>query len=55
LTGTLVAGLIVVHPSVEIKPVEGNPLFSDADFHQIRADFSVETVFIHSEIERHIP
>ena len=45
----------MVRPGVEIKPVEGNSLFSDADFHQIRADFRVETVFIHPEIERHIP
>jgi hypothetical protein len=55
LTGTPVAGLIVVYPGVEIKPVEGNSLFSDANFHQMRADFRVETVFIHAEIERHIP
>jgi hypothetical protein len=54
LTGTPVAGLILIHPGVEIKPVEGNSLFSDADFHQMRADFSVETVLIHSEIERNI-
>jgi hypothetical protein len=45
----------MVHPGVQIKSVKGNSLFSDADFHQMRADFSVETVFIHSEIEGNIP
>jgi hypothetical protein len=32
LTGTPVAELIMVHPGVQIKAVEGNTLFTDLNF-----------------------
>ena len=55
LTGTPVAGLILVRLGVQIKSVEGNALDADADFGQPRADLGIKPVAIHAEIERRVP
>jgi hypothetical protein len=41
----------VVHPGIQIKPIEGDALFADADFNQIRTDFRIEAVPVHPDIE----
>jgi hypothetical protein len=50
LTGTPVAGLIFVHPGIQFKSVEGNALFPDGYFNQIRPDFAVEAVPVHANV-----
>jgi hypothetical protein len=55
LNGTPVAGLILIHPRVQIKAVEGDTLFTDLNFNKIRTDLGVETVPIHPKIERCVP
>jgi len=55
LTGTPVAGLILVHPVVQIKPVKGDALLPDANFHQIRPDLGIEAVPVHAQIEGGVP
>jgi hypothetical protein len=55
LTGTPVAGLILIHPGIEIKSVEGYPLFPDADLGDVRTDLGAEAVLVHPEIEGGIP
>ena len=55
LTGTPVAGLILVRLGVQIKSVEGNALDADPDLGQSRANLGVEPVAIHAEIERCVP
>ena len=51
MTGTPVAGLIVLHPGVELKAVEGDPLFSNRDLGQVGAYLAVETIAVHPEVE----
>jgi len=55
LTGTPVAGLIVIDPGVQIKPVKGDALFSDPYFSYIRAHLPVEAVAVHAQVKRRIP
>lgn len=45
----------MVHPGVQIKSVESNPLFPNADFNEMRADLCVEAVPVHPEIEGRVP
>jgi len=52
LRTTPVAGLIVVHPGVQFKPVEGNALPADTDFSDSRPYFGVEAIAIHAEVMR---
>jgi len=51
LTGTPVAGFILIHPGVQIKAVEGNSLFSNGNFNEIRPDLCVEAIPVHPEIK----
>jgi hypothetical protein len=48
--GTPVAGLILVHPSVQIKPVEGDALLTDGNLDEPGPHFFVETVAVHAKI-----
>jgi hypothetical protein len=45
----------LIHPSVQIKPVKGNTLLSDANFNEIRPDFGVKAVPVHAQIKGRIP
>ena len=45
----------MIYPSVQIKSVEGYPLFSDRDFGQKGTHFRIEPVSVHAEITGDIP
>jgi hypothetical protein len=51
LTGTPVAGLIVLDPLVQFKPVERDALAADWDLCQMRTDLGVEPVAVHAKVE----
>jgi len=51
LTGTPVAGLILVHAGIQVKAVEGDTLLADGDRGEVRSDFGIEPVAIHAEVE----
>jgi hypothetical protein len=55
LTGTPVAGFIVVHPRVQIKPVEGDTLFPDGNLDEIGPDVVVEAIAVHPDVSGGIP
>jgi len=55
LTGTPVAGFILIHPGIEIKSIEGHPLHPHADLDDIGTDLRVEAILIHSEVVGRIP
>jgi len=55
LTGTPVAGFILIHPGIEIKSIEGYPLLPHADLDDERTDLGVEAVLVHTEVEGRIP
>ncbi|MGH8606324.1 MAG: hypothetical protein ACREX9_02555 [Gammaproteobacteria bacterium] len=38
-------------PGVQIKAVEGDPLFANRDFRQAWPDKSIKPVFVHAEVE----
>jgi hypothetical protein len=40
---------------VQVKPVEGDALVPDRDFHQVGSGFEVEAVAVHAEVEGSIP
>ena len=42
----------MIHPGVQFKSVEGDALFTDADFGQIRPYYGVEAIAIHAEVAR---
>ena len=44
----------MLHPGVQFKPVEGDALFADADFDEIRPYLGIEAVAIHAEVARRI-
>jgi hypothetical protein len=50
LTGTPVAGLILIGPGVEVKAVEGNALVADRDLRNAGSNLAVESVAVHTEI-----
>jgi hypothetical protein len=52
MTGTPVAGLIVVHPNVEFKAIESDALDADRDFREMGAHLNVEAVAVHADIAR---
>jgi len=54
-TGTPVAGLIVLHPGIQFKAVEGDSLAADGDLGEAWADLGVEAVSVHAEVGRGIP
>ena len=54
MTGTPVAGLIVVRPGVQIKPVECDALLADGDLGDVWPDLAVEAVAVHAEVSRGI-
>jgi hypothetical protein len=49
--GTPVAGLIVLHPGVQFKPVEGNALATDGDSGDVVTDLSIESIAVHTEVK----
>jgi len=55
LTGTPVAGFILIHPGIEIKSIEGYPLLPHADLDDVWTDLGVEAVLVHTEVEGRIP
>jgi hypothetical protein len=55
LTGTPVAGFILIHPGIEIKSIEGYPLLPHADLDHVGTDLGVEAVLVHPEIEGRVP
>lgn len=55
MTGTPVAGFIVIPPRVQVKAVKGHTLLADANLRYIRPHFRVEAVAVHAEVGRRIP
>ena len=45
----------MIYPGVEFKSIEGDTLFADADFNEIRPYLGIEAVAIHAEVARRIP
>jgi len=45
----------MIHPGVQIKAVEGNALFADLNFNEIRTNLGVKAVPVHPKIEWRIP
>lgn len=45
----------MVYPVVKIKAIEGNTLFADLDFNEIRTNLGVETVPVHPQIKGRVP
>ena len=41
----------MIHPGVQFKPVEGNPLLADWDSRQMGPNLRVETIPVHSQIK----
>ena len=44
----------MIHPGIQIKPVEGYALLSDANFNEIRPYLGVKAVAVHTQIEGRI-
>ncbi|HUV20256.1 MAG TPA: hypothetical protein VMZ32_00575 [Gammaproteobacteria bacterium] len=44
----------MLHPGVQFKSVEGDALFADADFNEIRPYLGVEAVAVHAQVARRI-
>ena len=40
----------MLYPVIEFKPIEGDTLFADVDFDEIRAYLGVESVAVHAEV-----
>jgi hypothetical protein len=55
LTGTPVAGLILIHPGIEIKSIEGHPLLPHGDIDHVRTDLGIEAILVHPEVEGRVP
>lgn len=55
MAGTPVAGLILIRPRVEFKPIEGDALDADPDLGDAAADLGVEAVSIHTQVVGRIP
>ena len=51
LTGTPVAGFILIHPGVNFKSVKGNALVSDGDLCQIGPNVGIEAVSVHAQVK----
>jgi hypothetical protein len=49
-----VATLIVVRPRIEVKAIKGNSLDADWNGRKMRADVSIEAIFVHAEIQGRI-
>ena len=45
---------MILYPGVEIKPVKGNTLLTDGNFHQVGAHLGIKAVAIHAKIKRRI-
>ncbi len=52
--GTPVAGLIVLEPRVEFKPVEADTLLADGHLGEERPDLGVEPIAVHAEVTRRV-
>ena len=48
--GTPVAGLIVVHPGIEFKSIEADPLCAYGQLREKRPHFDIEAVAVHAEV-----
>ncbi len=55
MTGTPVALDILIHPGIEFKPVESDPLRADGDLGEERPDLGIEAVAVNTEIEGGVP
>lgn len=49
-----VAGLMVIRPGVEVKPIKGDALIADGNLREVRPHLRVEAVAVHTEIKRRI-
>ena len=45
----------MIYPGVEFKSIEGDTLFADADFNEIRPYLGVKPVAVHTQVARYIP
>ncbi|MFB3088406.1 MAG: hypothetical protein ACE10E_08880 [Acidiferrobacterales bacterium] len=54
MTGTPVAGLILIHPGIQVKAIEGNALFADRDFSELGPYLGIEPIAVHAEIVRRV-
>jgi hypothetical protein len=54
LTGTPVAGLILIDPGIEVNSIKGHALLPHADLDDVRTDLCVEAILVHPEIEGRI-
>ena len=45
----------MIYPGVQIKAVEGNTLCANPNFNEIRTNFSVKAIPVHSQIEGRVP
>jgi hypothetical protein len=45
----------LIYPGIQFKSVEGDALFANADFDEIRPYLGIEAVTIHAEVARRIP
>jgi hypothetical protein len=52
VTGTPVAVLIFVEPSVQIKAIEGHPLPANPNFGDMWANLGIEPISVHAEVAR---
>ncbi len=55
MTGTPVALDILIHPGVEFKPVQGDPLRADGNLGEEGPDLGIEAVAVNAEIEGGVP
>ncbi|MEO1596491.1 MAG: hypothetical protein AAFS02_14715 [Pseudomonadota bacterium] len=53
--GTPVARNILVDPGIEFKTVEGDALAPDRDLDEMRSNFLIEAVAVHTEVTRGVP
>jgi hypothetical protein len=54
-TWTPVAGFIVVHPGVQVKPIKSNAALPYGNFDDPWADFRIKAVSVHPAVGRRVP
>jgi len=54
LTGTPVAGLILIHPGVQFKTVKSDGLLTEGNFSDIGSNHVIEFVAVHTQVGRGI-
>jgi hypothetical protein len=45
----------LIHPGIQFKAIEGNALFPDANFNEIRPYLGVKAVSVHAQIGGRVP